>query len=1073
MAGGFLNRSASRSMSRRMRLGRGFEQLEPRVVLDAVSLVADLSPLATILPYASTPVFVGEDAYFVSETAYLDSNGRNRRLMTWQADEEFARPLLTLDNELTQFTPTHLTPLGDRLLFVNSEGGNNALWVTDGSDVGTQSFPVVVQSSKIEATNELAFFIGYSNSSDRGLWATDGTEAGTRLVIPQSESNIKFIAADDRLFFTIPASGGNQLWVSDGSATGTQQVATPSTFPNNAAIHSLTTVGNDLFFAANDQVNGHTLWTSDATAAGTQAIFWSTPTNPSGAIESLTPIDGRLAFVVNGTDVDEVLVTGVVATDFTSLLQVPDETPNGSRLVDQLVAVDDQLFFRVLENQQRTLWKSDIASSQTAELLSAGGSPIVAYELATFDNELLYTAAVDLGHFGIWRTDGTLAGTALIDQFPSSEGSVDLRQSAGSTERFLLTRSYGEFRQAEVWVIQDDQLNPVLTSRGGTDAQVLTALGDQVIFFGDDGVSGFQLFASNGTAAGTIPLQAPGLPLEQRLIPHQTQFVQLGSQLFFNGLTIQNGFELWATDGTVAGTRLVRDSAPGAGDTFVTDEVNLWTDGQRIYFDGAGPGNLRQVWVSDGTETGTKPFREFAAVAYSNPRQHTVVGDRVFFTASDPVNGRNLWVTSAGPAAATRVSDLIPGAGDAVMSELTAVGNTLFFSMYDAANPRSQRLWSSDGTAGGTQPLEAAPSSGATNYRYRLVAGIDRLYFVASNRARSSAPESGNNEELWVSDGTIVGTRMVRDIRVGSAGSQPEQLVTVGNQLYFSASTENETKRLWTSDGTLAGTVLVTPLLANDGQGHNVAEIVAGVDAVYFSAYSTARGQELWWIDPDSGMSEVLSDIQAGLRSSAPRELTRVGRSVFFSAADELHGREIWQVTADDPIINVSDVRYGSPDGRWVSADAVAGRTVAWKVSEIAIKFDHVVSLDKNRLSVVDGKGQTLAIREYRFDAETNTGVWTLDTTVANAKLSITLSARPPLGQPATSGGSTIGQRDTVRVVTVLHGDINGDAKLSLTDFVAMRTDQRFAMWSDLTGDGRVTYVDWFELLFRVLWNRR
>jgi ELWxxDGT repeat protein len=67
-------------------------------------------------------------------------------------------------------------------------------------------------------------------------------------------------------------------------------------------------------------------------------------------------------------------------------------------------------------------------------------------------------------------------------------------------------------------------------------------------------------------------------------------------------------------------------------------------------------------------------------------------------------------------------------------------------------------------------------------------------------------------DELWFSDGTAAGTRLVRDIRPGAIGSGIQQIAVLGGIAYFAADDGSYGMELWRSDGTQAGTRLVVDL---------------------------------------------------------------------------------------------------------------------------------------------------------------------------------------------------------------------------------------------------------------------
>ncbi|MBR9970881.1 ELWxxDGT repeat protein [Magnetospirillum sulfuroxidans] len=83
------------------------------------------------------------------------------------------------------------------------------------------------------------------------------------------------------------------------------------------------------------------------------------------------------------------------------------------------------------------------------------------------------------------------------------------------------------------------------------------------------------------------------------------------------------------------------------------------------------------------------------------------------------------------------------------------------------------------------------------------------MYFSASG-------DTGGTE-LWKSDGTAVGTVMVKDICPGSLGSNPTYLLNINGTLYFAASDGTNGRELWKSDGTAVGTVMVKDIYVGGG----------------------------------------------------------------------------------------------------------------------------------------------------------------------------------------------------------------------------------------------------------------
>ncbi len=99
--------------------------------------------------------------------------------------------------------------------------------------------------------------------------------------------------------------------------------------------------------------------------------------------------------------------------------------------------------------------------------------------------------------------------------------------------------------------------------------------------------------------------------------------------------------------------------------------------------------------------------------------------------------------------------------------------------------------------------------------------------------------------ELWKSDGTAAGTVLVRNIRTGSAGSNPGYLTNSGGTLYFAANDGTTGTELWKSDGTAAGTVLVSDLVTGSTSGlpRRLTDVSG---TLYFSRTQSGVGTELW-----------------------------------------------------------------------------------------------------------------------------------------------------------------------------------------------------------------------------------
>jgi ELWxxDGT repeat protein len=273
--------------------------------------------------------------------------------------------------------------------------------------------------------------------------------------------------------------------------------------------------------------------------------------------------------------------------------------------------------------------------------------------------------------------------------------------------------------------------------------------------------------------------------------------------LFFTADDGTHDDELWKSDGTAAGTTMVKDINPD-GSSQDSDASMINVGGTLFFSANDGVAHNEELWKTDGTEAGTTLVKDIwpdmgPGAESSSPGQLTNVDSTLFFAAQDGTRGRELWKSDGTAAGTTLVKNIDRGSGDSWPWDLTNVDGTLFFRANDLSH--GEELWKSDGTEGGTRLVEDIAPSARSN--------PDELTNV-DGTAFFSADDGAHGRELWQSDGTAAGTRMVEDIRTRTeqqcgflqcvevpGSSAPSDLTNVNGALFFSANDGCHGSELW------------------------------------------------------------------------------------------------------------------------------------------------------------------------------------------------------------------------------------------------------------------------------------
>jgi ELWxxDGT repeat protein len=212
--------------------------------------------------------------------------------------------------------------------------------------------------------------------------------------------------------------------------------------------------------------------------------------------------------------------------------------------------------------------------------------------------------------------------------------------------------------------------------------------------------------------------------------------------------------ELYVTNGTIAGTYLVKDILPGALSGFNTEHggtAGAFGDGSFVFtaIDGYLSNGIsdQQIWISDGTAAGTYKLSSSSAGYNARALHVDREANLIFFFAGTPDTGMELW-RSAGTVSTTQlVKDLCPGScsGAASGHELGTILSIMSLEdgqiMFRGSNGASGgEPVVSDGTPQGTYLIDLVAGSGGSSPLLFGSLSAGRAFIYANNNTHGHEP---------------------------------------------------------------------------------------------------------------------------------------------------------------------------------------------------------------------------------------------------------------------------------------------------------------------------------------------
>ena len=345
-----------------------------------------------------------------------------------------------------------------------------------------------------------------------------------------------------------------------------------------------------------------------------------------------------------------------------------------------------------------------------------------------------------------------------------------------------------------------------------------------------------------------------------------------------------HGIEPWVSDGSVSGTKLLKDINHDSNSS--NPSFGLWEESVDgiTYFAATGTSSSyfdTELWKTDGTTDGTTIAVDLAQAEGhgSHPRGMSKIGkDIYFFALTGATSANNNFEGDTGLWRLDTSSDsvsLIENFGDFSKNSfhapgyLKAISNQLFFQKdYDAGNGPNWNPWVSDGLNPAVAFKDAFVGANVGFTLYDVL--FKGSYYGVGN-------DGEHGSELWTSDTTGVGTSIFKDIVLGARrGSYPSNLRVVGDdKLFFTATnayadgeTQAYDKSLWVSNGTASGTIMIEDDTATPSLSRNrFTNLVAMKDKLYFIFLDVdSVGNEigigkLWVSEGTSATTKQVSDM--------------------------------------------------------------------------------------------------------------------------------------------------------------------------------------------------------------------
>ncbi|MEJ0032230.1 MAG: ELWxxDGT repeat protein [Bacteroidota bacterium] len=542
------------------------------------------------------------------------------------------------------------------------------------------------------------YFVADDGVNGLSLWRSDGTVAGTEKVtgmgLPNSYPR-DIYASDDHIWV---AYGGTsivtgpityQTWASDGTSPFVKVLEGPS---YNFAV----TFHENLYLSADDLKHSGELFKSNGTAAGTTLV---------ADIEKATSLK---PFYLFGTE-DKLLFT-TTGESGGMAIGASDGTGDGTAIIKQLTGYNPpvyltgaphngkMIFYGADEDHGDEPWITDGTAAGTTMLADTEPGGETSYTnlkgIKWVGDKAFFFSTLG----ALWVTDGTPGGTTALKQFEDPTESNSYNIGFKGSYYFLyknsLWKSDGTIGgTGKVKDISQDETNSMFNTG-------MLAGTDKFYFMVDDGSHGLELWVSDGTEPGTTMVK----DVHQSGTGFTIYFpIAVINDVAYFSTGVDDNDDLWKSDGTPEGTSRLKDINP-TGPSYVRpiQFYNSATvvDGNVFYFNADDGVHGGELWRSDGTEAGTvlvKDINPGNGPSYPVYSTEAIAG-RIFFFADDGVHGYEPWRSDGTTERTVMIQDLNPGKDGSMVtdnpsSSITTIYKDKVFFIANAPSLGAEQIW--------------------------------------------------------------------------------------------------------------------------------------------------------------------------------------------------------------------------------------------------------------------------------------------------------------------------------------------------------------------------------------------